>query len=1011
MKTENRGYSLPKSHLQPADATNKAASLDALNLFGVNISGIDPRLIKEAQLFITIPMKAGRAKVLGVDRDAKIRIAEDCVATLKLRLVRNEGMALALELFSLEFSQALKIRNPSASLEPHAGKSAVGAAIKDKMADVKIRNISIDHQGQILIDGQLKLLHMMKKSLPRVAGHLDISALDEQALVMLGIIETSNTQQQPNKMSSLSEKFNINKLFANINAICETATYELSIKGDEAQASFLKNNTLLQGEKAPLNIKMAGYADLSKTGDLQIRIDGDHSRISSSLGSFVPHLDAHITKSCDKGVKVHLVGNLYGVANGLSIDTFSDKDVKLVMPRRRQGPLTPITPNSEDDFNLSCGAKSVEIQSQINVVAEFNKGLQKVGGTGQIKLRAHEPFGKTHERGIILGGNVSAKVKVEKFTYDAKEGITNSVVHAKFGVHPNERTRKRYPEIRPVEYKYKAEISGPKEAVITPPSFGASRLVRPVKNYEGHDERVDTILTNTNFQPIGSKEYYKHVAKITGAKPRHADQVELLIDGIKSMPKRMELIKNAKNLICFQTLVFKNDSSGWQYAQALVAAARRGVRVVGVIDAIGNIESLKDLTEPNPIYEYLQDNGVKLRLYNGFIEDGLRKILSVVQRYPGVFSNYGTKSLLGIAEVLRFFEQVADVATNDTNALPRSVRVELQNAIHTLLNGQTGVSPHNSVQELKRILFGNMTTFDELLLAIKRMGDVSYRWHEKYLMVDGDQAIVGGMNIADEYLHGGSGEIVYIKNKAQPAWRDSDVYLSGEVVKDVFNSFKQNWFHVAQEHLELKPAQVTQKTQTKNPNHGYTVSIIQHRPLPDGDHNVTNFLLYNLRTLKAGEKAWFETAYFLPRGVLRSLQKEMVAAAKRGVDVRILTNSEQTSDFGPLVEAAVFDTRELVKAGARVFHRNQDRMVHAKVSVLGDKLTMIGSWNMDNRSASHDSEDVCAIYDESITKQMSEQLITDMFEQSDEITLAAIDKRPFAQELRSAGMLLMGELA
>lgn len=1009
MKIENRGYSLPKSQVQPADAqTNKAESLEALNVFGVNISGIDPRLVRDAQLFLTIPLKAGRAKVLGVDRDAKIRIADDCVATLKLRLVRNEGMALALENFSLEFSEALKIRNPSASLEPHAGKNVVSTAIKDKLADVKIKNITIDNRGQILIDGQLKLLHMMKKRLPHLAGQMDINALDEQALVMLGIIESPNQQALSNKKSLLSEKFNINKLFANINATCERASYELSIKGDEAQASFLKNNTLLQGEKAPLYIKMAGHADLSKFGDLRIQIDGDRSRISSSLGNFVPHLDAHITQSSDRGMKVHLEGNLCGEAHRLSVDTFSDKDLKLVMPRRRQGPLIPITPNGDDDFNLSCGAQSIEVQSQINVVAEFNKGLQKIGGKGHVKLRAHEPFGKTHERGIILGGNVSAKVKVEKFSYDAKKGISDTVVNAKFGVHPNDRTRKRYPEIRPVEYKYKAEIKGPKEAVITPPPFGASRLVRPVKNYEGHDERADTILTNSNFQPIGSKEYYKHVAKITGAKPRHADQVELLIDGIKSMPKRMELINNAKNLICFQTLVFKNDSSGWQYAQALVAAARRGVKVVGVIDAIGNIESLKDLTEPNPIYEYLRDNGVKLRLYNGFLEDGLRKILSIIKRYPGVFSNYGTKSLLGIAEILRFFEQVADVATNDTNALPRSVRVELQKAIHRLLNGQSGVSPHNSVQELKRILSGNMTTFDELLLAIKRMGDVSYRWHEKYLMVDGDKAIVGGMNIADEYLHGGSGEIVYIKNKAQPAWRDSDVYLSGEVVKDVFNSFKQNWFHVAQERLELKPAQ---KAQDKNPDHGYTVSIIQHRPLPDGDHNVTNFLLYNLRTLEAGEKAWFETAYFLPRGVLRSLQKEMVAAAKRGVDVRILTNSEKTSDFGPLVEAAVFDTRELIKAGARVFHRNQDRMVHAKVSVLGDKLTMIGSWNMDNRSASHDSEDVCAIYDANITKQMSEQLITDMFEQSDEITLAAIEKRSFGQELRSAGMLLMGELA
>jgi phosphatidylserine/phosphatidylglycerophosphate/cardiolipin synthase-like enzyme len=999
MKIENRAYSLSKSQLQQLD---KAENLEALNLFGVNISGIDPRLVKEAQIFINIPMKAGHAKVIGVDKDAKINIAQDCVAVLKLRLIRNEGMALALDFFSLEFSEPLKIKNPAASLQPRAKKNMVGTAIKDKIADVKIKNISINHEGQILIDGQVNLLHMMKKRLPPVAGQLDISALDEQALAMLGLGET------PNKISVIGEKFNINKLFANINATCERASYELSIKGDEAQASFLKDNTFIQGEKAPLNIKMAGYADVNKSGDLRIKIDGHQSKISSSLGNFVPDIDTHITQAHEQGIKVHVVGSLCGKAHGLSIDTFSDKEVKSVMPRRRQGPLTPITPVSDDDFNLSCGAKSVDLQSQIDVTAEFNKGLQKIGGAGQVKLKAREPFAKTHERGIILGGDVSAKVQVEKFTYDMSKGLSDTLVHAKFGVHPNERTRKHYPEIRPVEYKYKAEIAGSKEAIITPPPFGLSRLVRPVKNYEGHDERVDTALTNTNFQPIGSKEYFTHVAKITGAKPRQADQVELLIDGIRSMPKRMELINNAKKLICFQTLVFKNDASGWQYAQALVAAAKRGVRVVGVIDAIGNIESLRDLTEPNALYQYMRDNKIELRLYNGFLEDGMRKILSVAQRYPGVFSNYGAKSLLGIAEVLRFFEQVADVATNDTNALPRPVRVELQNAIHSLLNGQEGVSPHNSVQELKHILSGNMTTFDELLLAIKRIGDVSYRWHEKYLVIDGDQAIVGGMNIADEYLHGGSGEIIYIKNKAQPAWRDSDVYLSGEVVKEVFKSFKQNWFHVAQEHLDLAIPK-THKNSGKENN--YTVSIIQHRPLPDGDHNVTNFLLYNLRTLKAGEKAWFETAYFLPRGVLRSLQKEMVAAAKRGVDVRILTNSETTSDFGPLVEAAVFDTRELIKAGARVFHRNHDRMVHAKVSVLGEKLTMIGSWNMDNRSASHDSEDVCVIYDSGITKQMTEQLITDMFEQSDEITLAAIEKRPLAQELRSAGMLLMGELA
>ena len=115
MKTENRIYSLQKSQVSKTDAqvnldlnTNKTENLNTINLYGVNISGIDPRLIREAQIHITIPMKAGHAKVIGIDRDAKINIAEDCVATLKLGLVRNEGMALALDYFSLEFSRASK---------------------------------------------------------------------------------------------------------------------------------------------------------------------------------------------------------------------------------------------------------------------------------------------------------------------------------------------------------------------------------------------------------------------------------------------------------------------------------------------------------------------------------------------------------------------------------------------------------------------------------------------------------------------------------------------------------------------------------------------------------------------------------------------------------------------------------------------------------------------------------------------------------------------------------------
>lgn len=1019
MRTINRSQPRPQNHLKQRSpkeklvVTKKEQPLErsptAINLFGITITGMDPRLINQARLRLSVPVEAGKARVFGVDRNAKIKVHSECVANVDIRLVRNDDGALALEHFSLNLSKSIKVKNPSASLEPHAGKSYLGMKLKDQLANVSIKSITIDHNGQVLVDGQIKILHALKKRIPRSLSIEKVPVLDEAALVKLGIIAGSDNSET-NKLSSLSKKFNIKQILKKIGALTGVATFDLSINGDEAQASFLKNNTMVQGHVAPLYIKLAGTTDLSSAGDLLIVVDGKRSTIESSLGVYVPHMEAKISRvGEERPMKVRLNGKISGMSKQISVNTFSDKEIKTVMPRRRAGPIIPLTPTSEDDFNLSCGAQAVKIKASVELKAQVKAGLKQMRGSGKLNVVATEPFVKTHERGINFGGAISAKMDVNRFSYKAGLGLTTASAHTDIGFFPNAMTMRQYPELRPVEFNYEAQITGPGQAEITPPPFGASRIVRPVKNFEGHDERADTPLTRTNFRPIGSPEYFRHVEKITGAKPRHADRVELLIDGICSMPKRLELIKEAKDIICFQTLVFKHDAAGLEYAQALVDAAKRGVRVVGVIDAIGNIESFKDLSTPNPIYEYFRSNGVELCLYNGFLEDGLRKIIDIAQAYPEVFTSFTNKSLMGVAEALRFFEQVADVADDDANALPLTIRRELQNAVHTLMNGQEGVSPHNSVSELKQILSGNMTSFEEFLLAIKRIGDVSYRWHEKYLIVDGEHAVVGGMNIANEYLHGGSGEMVRIKNKSQPAWRDSDVYLSGEVVTDVFRSFRQNWFHVAGERISM-PKQSVEKTDLEN-KQGHTVSIIQHRPLPDGDHNVTNFLLYNLRTLKAGEKAWFETAYFLPRGVLRSLQKEMVAAAKRGVDVRILTNSEQTSDFGPLVEAAVFDTRELLRAGARVFHRNNDRMVHAKVSVLGDMLTMVGSWNMDNRSASHDSEDVCAIYDRAITEQMSEQLKIDMFEQSDEITLANIGKRSLAKEFRSAGMLLMGELA
>lgn len=984
-------------------------SIPTIKLGGMTIAGIDPRLIKQATFKCEASLNPGSHKFIGMRKDAKIDIKKDTTATVIMELFRDDKGQIALKELSIVFNRAITVKNPASSLQNKPRSSKTTLLIKNTLADVKLKSLSIDQEGNVYVNGNIKTLGIIKKHLPHNMFNIDLPVLDDSFLASLGLassgMENFKTKE---KFKALTERFDVKKALEKLGAIAQPAHYTLNIVGDRSSMSFLKDNTFFRGPKAPIDINLVGTIDLSRQGDIHIIVDGKKSNIACSLGNYNPSLNANIKNINGlTSASVDFFAGLSGWGKDFNIDTFTKQAVKDMLPRRRPVPGQIEPPSSENEFNASAGAKKVDLCASFSVTADVNKTLQRASGQFLVDAKIHEPYVKTQERGLTMDGHIPAKFALNQWSYQKKPNSFYGKGIFSFGLQPSLSSLKKFPELKPTTYQYGLTLDG-KKAQITPPEIGLTRFVRPIRNFEGHEERIDGSLTKAPLYTIGSQLYFEQVEKITGAKLRKADEVKLLIDGVESMPERLKLINEAKDYICFQTLVFKNDGSGWQYAHALADAAKRGVRVYGIVDSLGNIETLKGIEKPNAIYEFLRENGVHLEIYNSFLESALRRIFRIVKAHPHVFNIESPKSLISVAQMLRFLERIVQVCESNTNEISVLEKTELKTAIHTMFNGKEGVAPEVAVAELREVLKDNMTSLEELLSLIKRMGKASYRWHEKYLIADHKTAIVGGMNIADEYLRGGTDEKVIIRGKEQPVWRDTDVLLTGDIVKDAYRSFRRNWLHVAHERLEFAP-KLTQKEPTDN-QRSYAVSMIQHRPLEDGDHKILNYLLYNLRTLKPGEKAWFETVYFLPRGILRALQKELVLAAKRGVDVRILTNSESTSDFSLLVDASVFDLRELLAAKARVFKRNQERMVHAKVMVLGSKLTMIGSWNCDNRSAAHDSEDVCAIYDNRINAQMTEILFTDMLEQSDEITLDKINNRTFSQEIKSAGMLLAGEL-
>ncbi|HEX7839251.1 MAG TPA: phosphatidylserine/phosphatidylglycerophosphate/cardiolipin synthase family protein, partial [Kofleriaceae bacterium] len=280
-----------------------------------------------------------------------------------------------------------------------------------------------------------------------------------------------------------------------------------------------------------------------------------------------------------------------------------------------------------------------------------------------------------------------------------------------------------------------------------------------------------------------------------------------------------------------------------------------------------------------------------------------------------------------------------------------------------------------------------------------------------YLVADGQRAILGGMNVADEYLFGGDPahpEPIVDVGVARPAWRDTDVLIEGPAAADAYQAFARNWLTLTGEVLPPPPPAMPVAGDAH-------VQIVQHRPGEDGDHHTAAVLIEALATLEAGQRALISSAYFLPTAALTQYRHALACAARRGVDVRVLTNSRESTDEPAICDAAVYPCRELVAAGVKLFERTTARTMHQKVAVLGGNTCIVGSWNSDNRSETFNSEVMAVICSEELARQMEAQFEADCCVDGAEpcarpILAAQLEHHSHAEAWRSLWAALQAEL-
>jgi cardiolipin synthase len=247
-----------------------------------------------------------------------------------------------------------------------------------------------------------------------------------------------------------------------------------------------------------------------------------------------------------------------------------------------------------------------------------------------------------------------------------------------------------------------------------------------------------------------------------------------------------------------------------------------------------------------------------------------------------------------------------------------------------------------------------------------------HRDHRKLVLVDGEIAFTGGLNVGDEYRG--------IRKKKLRGWRDTAVRIQGPVVRAMAQAFQDSWRICGGEEMTLSASGPAKEVEAD-------VSLLPL--LPSSRESLRSFRqLLQFSIVSARKSIHLTMAYFIPTG---RFLRFLVQAARRGVEVKIILPGRTDLRVVAYVSRTYYKT--LCLAGVKLFYY-QPRILHAKTMIFDGIWSIVGSANFDARSLNYNYECGVGILDAQAGKEMEAMFQQDLSD-SRPVTLKELSTWPF----------------